>query len=141
MKATAIGDCDLHTFDQHGKPYTLRVKDVLYVPGAAKNLLSLTNLGEQGYQYIHSANNPGYPSGLHLPGSTMQKPRYIPLQVINGLSYIATRTDMHDPNGRMLTRANKYVQWHRNLGFMPMATLRKTKNVVEGCLTSLAVSQ
>jgi hypothetical protein len=37
MNATAIGDCELHTFDQHGKPYTLRCKDVLYVPGAAKN--------------------------------------------------------------------------------------------------------
>ena len=58
MKATAVGDCDLHTFDQHGRPYTIRLKDVLYVPGAAKNLLSLTSLGEQGYQYIHSANNP-----------------------------------------------------------------------------------
>ena len=135
MNATAIGDCDLHTFDQHGKPYTLRCKDVLYVPGAAKNLLSLTSLGEQGYQYVHSATNPAYPAGLHLPGSTVQKPRFIPLQVINGLSYLATRNDMHDPNGRMLTRANKYVQWHRNLGLMPMSTLRKTKTCVVGLET------
>jgi hypothetical protein len=132
MNATAIGDCELHTFDQHGKPYTLRCKDVLYVPGAAKNLLSLSSLSEQGYQYVHSALNPVFPPGLHLPGSSVQKPRFIPLQVINGLSYFATRNDMYDPNGRMLTRANKYVQWHRNLGFMPMATLRKTKDYVIG---------
>ncbi len=73
--------------------------------------------------------------GLHLPGSTVEKPRFIPLQVINGLSYLATRNDMHDPTGRMLTRANKYVQWHRNLGLMPMSTLRKTKPCVVGLET------
>jgi len=47
MNATAIGDCVLHTFDQHGRPYTLRCKDVLNVPGAAKNLSSLTSLGNK----------------------------------------------------------------------------------------------
>jgi hypothetical protein len=133
MRATAIGDCDLHTFDQHGKPYTLRMKDVLYVSGAAENLLSLTTLGDQGYQYIRSTRQQSCVS----PWSAFAwidsaEPKYIPLQLINGLSYIATRTDMHDPNGRVLTRTNKYVQWHRNLGFVPMATLRKAKNVVEG---------
>ncbi len=56
------------------------------------------------------------------------------------MSYIATCTNMHDPNGRILTRANQYVQWHRNLGFMPTATLRKTKKVVEG-LDALCDSQ
>ncbi len=50
------------------------------------------------------------------------------------MSYITTSTDVNDPNGRMLTRANKYVKWHRSLGFMQIATLRKAlaKNVVEG---------
>ena len=32
----------------------------------------------------------------------------------------------------MLTRANKYVQAHRNLGYMPMSALRKTKQFVLG---------
>ncbi len=32
----------------------------------------------------------------------------------------------------MLTRANMYVQWHRNLGFMSMTALRKTKQLVIG---------
>jgi len=132
MKATAVGDCQLHTFDQHGKPCIILCKDVLYVPGAAKNLLSLTSLGMQGYQYVHTATDPRYPPGLHLPTLSVATPRYVPLQIINGLSYIATRNDLHDSGGRMLTRNNKYLQWHRNLGFMPMATLRKTKQFVLG---------
>ena len=132
MKATAIGDCNLHTFDQNGKPWVIKCKDVLYVPGAAKSLLSLTALGLQGYQYVHTATDPNYPPGLHLPGTSAKNPRYIPLQIVNGLSYIATRNDFYDTGGRMLTRANKYVQWHRNLGFMPMAALRKTKQWVIG---------
>jgi hypothetical protein len=132
MKATAVGECHLHTFDQHGRPCLIKCTDVLYVPGASKNLLSLTSLGHQGYQYVHTASDPTYPPGLHLPGSTAAQPRYIPLQIINGLAYIATRNDLHDSNGRMLTRNNKFVQWHRNLGFMPMSTLRKTKMFVTG---------
>ena len=49
MIATGVGDCDLHVFDQHGKAAVIRLKDVLYVPGAAKNLLSTFCLGQQGY--------------------------------------------------------------------------------------------
>ncbi len=67
MKATVVGDCDLHSFDQHGKPQTLWLKDILYVPGAANNRLSMTSLGEYGYHYIHSSNNLAYRPGLHLP--------------------------------------------------------------------------
>jgi len=110
MKATAVGDCHLHTFDQQRKPCIILCKDVLYVPGAAKNLLSLTSLGMQGYQYVHTATDPSYPPGLHLPGSSVATPRYVPLQIINGPSYIATRNDLHDSGGGMLTRNNKYLQ-------------------------------
>jgi hypothetical protein len=48
MKATAVGECHLHTFDQAGRPCLIKCTDVLYVPGAPKNLLSLTSIGQQG---------------------------------------------------------------------------------------------
>jgi hypothetical protein len=132
MAATGVGDCDLHVFDQHGKAATIRLKDVLYVPGAAKNLLSTYCLGQQGYQFVADAVNPKFPPGLHFPAATATSDRYVVLHQVQNLSYIATRSDLHDTSGRMLTRANKYVVWHRKLGYMPMATLRKTKQCVTG---------
>ena len=140
MTATGVGDCDLHVFDQHGKPAIIHCKDVLYVPGAAKNLLSTYCLGKQGYQFVSESSSPKFPPGLHFPTSATKQDRYVVLQQVQNLSYIATRSDLHDTNGRMLTRANKYVVWHRKLGYMPMGLLRKTKSVVTG-LDDLADSR
>jgi len=132
MTATGVGDCDLHVFDQHGKAAIIRLKAVLYVPGAAKNLLSTYCIGQQEYQFVCEAKNPQFPPGLHFPKSSPNHTRYVPIHQVQNLSYIATRNDLHDSGGRMLTRANKYAVWHRKLGYMPMAALRKTKQYVTG---------
>jgi len=105
---------------------------VLYVPGTAKNLLSTHCIGQQEYQLVSEAKNPQFPPGLHFPKSSTNHGRYVPLHQVQNLSYIATRNDFHDSGGRMPTRANKYVVWHRKLGYMPMAALRKTKQYVTG---------
>ena len=132
MVARAVGDCDLHTFDQHNHPCVIHLKDVFYVPGVAKNLLSTYCLGQQGYQLVPEAKNPKFPPGLHLPRTPGQEDRYIPLHYVNGLAFIATRFDMQDSSGRMLTRSNKYLVFHKKLGFMPMSALRLTKQCVTG---------
>ena len=76
--------------------------------------------------------SPKFPPGLHLPRTPGQEDRYIPLHYVNGLAFIATRFDMQDSSGRMLTRSNKYLVFHKKLGFMPMSALRLTKQCVTG---------
>ncbi len=58
MTATGVGECDIHVFDQHGHPAVIRCKDVLYVPGVAKTLLSTYCLGKYGYRFVADAANP-----------------------------------------------------------------------------------
>jgi hypothetical protein len=43
---------------------------------------------------------------------------------------------MPDPNDCMLTRTNKYIRWHRNIGFMPMVTLCIAKDYMESLVAS-----
>ncbi len=132
MTATGVGECDLHVFDQHGHPAIIRCKDVLHVPGVAKNLLSTYYLGKQEYQFVADAANPKFPSGLHFPRASGKADQFVAVHQVQNLTYVALRNDLHDSNGRMLTCANKYVVWHRKLGFMPMSALRKTKACVQG---------
>ena len=81
---------------------------------------------------LFRSKNPRFPPCLHLPRTPGQEDRYIPLHYVNGLAFIATRFDMQDSSGRMLTRSNKYLVFHKKLGFMPMSALRLTKQCVTG---------
>ena len=132
MQATAIGDCDLHTLDNMGRPCVISCKDTLFVPGVAKNLLSSHCLGQMGYQAVSPSITPNFPPGLYLPPRKDARPRYVAFQVVHNLCYISTRNDLHDQSGRMLTRGNKYIVAHRKLGFMPMSALKQTKDCVIG---------
>ena len=133
MTATAVGDCDLHVTDQNGCPAVIPCKDVLYVPGVAKNLLSTHCLAQQNFQLVpKTAGVPKFQPGLHFPVTKRQNDRYVPLVYVNGLSYIATRNDMRDSSGRMLTRNNKYIEASRKLGHMSMEALKQTKDCVRG---------
>ncbi len=127
MTATGVGKCDL---DQHGHPAV--VKDVLYVPRVTKTLLSTYCMGKQGHHFVADAANPKFPPGLHFPRASGKANQFVALYQVQNLSYVATRNDLYDSNGHMLTRADNYVVWHRKLGFMPMSAIRKTKACVQG---------
>jgi hypothetical protein len=133
MTATGVGDYDLHVFDQHGKAALIRLKDVLYAPGAAKNLLSTHCIGHYEYQFVFGDKKPQFPSGPSF-SEVLYEPRSLctPSPGPKFVLHCHTYNDLHDPGARMLTRANKYVVWHRKLGYMPMAALRKTKQYVTG---------
>ena len=86
MTASGVGECDLHVFDQHGHPAVNRCKDVLYVPGVAKNLLSTYCLGKQGYQFVADAANPVFPPGLHFPRASGKANQFVALHQVQNLS-------------------------------------------------------
>ncbi len=71
----------VHVPNQHGKAAVLWLKDVLYAPGAAKNLLSTYCLDQQGYQFVADTATPKFPPGLHFPKTRAQQDRYVVLQM------------------------------------------------------------
>jgi hypothetical protein len=96
MKAVGMGDCDLHCVDNLGHPCVVTLKDVLYIPGATKNLISSACLGQHGYQTVLPSSNPIFNAGLYLPQKPTKKTRFILFETINNLFFIATRNDMTD---------------------------------------------
>jgi len=66
MDATAVGDCDLRVFDQHGHLCILHLKNVLYVPTVEHNLLSTICLGQQGYHFVPYVEKAVFPQGVFL---------------------------------------------------------------------------
>ena len=131
MKAIGVGDVDLHCVNNLGEQCIVTLKDVLHVPEAQKNLISVACLAQDGYQSVFPSSKPIFAPGLYLPNRKGNKQVYIPYQVVNNLFYLSSRNDLRDEQGP-ITRSNKYIVWSRKLGHMSLETLRQTKNCVSG---------
>ena len=101
--------------------------------------MSSSCVAQQGFQSVLPCPNGLFPPGLYCPRTSTvplkptQQARYIPLQTVNGLHYVATRSDMlgTDAN-RRLTRSNQCIVYSRKLGHIPLATLWETRQCVRG---------
>ena len=131
MKAIGVGDVDLHCVNNLGEQCVVQLKDVLHVPEAQKNLISVACLAQDGYQSVFPSVQPIFAAGLYLPKKKQAAQVYVPYQVVNNLFYLSSRNDLCDEQGP-ITRSNKYIVWSRKLGHMSLETLRQTKNCVSG---------
>jgi hypothetical protein len=74
-------------------------KKIHYVPEAGKNLIFAYCIGKDGYQVVLPSDNATFPPGVYCPrparrplkADSDQQPRYIPLQLVNGLNYVSNR--------------------------------------------------
>ena len=139
MEAIRIGDCEIHTLDNMGRPFKMILRDVLHVPGASRHIMSASCVAQQGFQSVLPCQNGVFPPGLYCPrtSTTLMKPtqqaRYIPFQTVNGLHYVATRSDMLGTDANLrLTRSNQCIVYSRKLGHIPLATLWQTRQCVRG---------
>ena len=102
MQAVGVGDCEAHVVDNMGCPFKLVLKDVLYVTEAGKNLMSSYCIGKDGYQAVLACENVLFPPGIYCPlpacrplkADSAQQPKYVPLQLVNGLNYLSSRAEI-----------------------------------------------
>jgi hypothetical protein len=112
-----------------GSPRAATRHPVLYVPEADKNLISPYCIGKDGYQVVLPSDNATFPPDVYCPrparrplkADSAQQPRYIPLQLVNGLNYVSNCADMGSVPP--LTRSNQVIVFSRKLGHMPLETL------------------
>ena len=90
MKAIGVGDVDLHCVNNLGEQCIVTLKDVLHVPEAQKNLISVACLAQDGYQSVFPSSKPIFAPGLYLPNRKGNKQVYIPYQVVNNLFYLSS---------------------------------------------------
>ena len=89
------------------------VKNVLHCPECTKSLLSVVRLGQQGNQVVFPAEGEWFAPGIYRKKRRdNDTPRCIPLQVVNGLCYVPTRTDFLSKDGFLTSIGNTYVNAH-----------------------------
>ena len=129
MLAIGVSDCLITTQSADGEQVKLICRDTLYVPEARRNLLSASKLAKDNFQVILPAQNPVYPPGIYCcrKGKTLTT-HLIPIIAVGTLFHIQTCANILIRRSERIE--NKWICWHRRLGYMPLATL---KNMVGSC--------
>ena len=129
LLAIGIGDCMITTQSADGEKVKLLCRDTLYVPEARRNLLSASKLAKDNFQVILPTPNPVFPPGIYncRKGKTSAA-HAIPIVAIGTLFHIQTCAEEEVRRSDRIE--NKWICWHRRLGYMPLETL---KNMIGSC--------
>ncbi len=65
IQAIGIGDCKITTQTENGELVNLILHDVLYVPDARRNLLSVGRLSQDRFQVVLPADNSIFRPGIY----------------------------------------------------------------------------
>ena len=131
LHAIGIGNCKIAVMTANGTLVNLLLHDVLYVPEARRNLLSVSKLSQDQFQVVMPANNSIFCPGIYncRKGKTSLE-HSIPIASVGNLFHVHTCSDAevkrHD------RPENKYILWHRRLGFMPLATIQQMIDSCQG---------
>ena len=129
LLAIGVGDCLITTQSADGEQVKLICRDTLDVPEARRNLLSASKLAKDNFQVVLPAQNPVHAPGIYncRKGKTTTA-HSIPIIAVGTLFHIQTCADNVIRRSERIE--NKWICWHRRLGYMPLETL---KNMVGSC--------
>ena len=84
--------------DSNGVARSLLLRDVLHVPEAGKNLISVSELSKSGYQCVLPSKSPVFPPGLYSgKKSSDGSLQHLPFDSVGSLFYLRTLCDLELP--------------------------------------------
>ena len=123
IQAIGIGNCKITTQTANGELVNLILHDVLYVPDARRNLLSVSKLSQDRFQVVLPADNSIFRPGIYnCRKSKSSVEQSIPIIPVGTLFHVQTCADAEIKRHDRVE--NKWICWHRRLGYMPLATIQ-----------------
>ena len=131
IQAIGIGNCQITTQTANGELVNLILHDTLYVPDARRNLLSVSKLAQDRFQVVLPADNSLFRPGIYNCRKMKSSVEHsIPIIPVGSLFHVQTCADAeikrHD------RAENKWICWHRRLGYMPLDTIQQMINTCQG---------
>jgi hypothetical protein len=131
IQAIGIGNCKITTQTANGELVNLILHDVLYVPDARRNLLSVSKLSQDRFQVVLPADNSIFRPGIYnCRKSKSSVEQSIPIIPVGTLFHVQTCADAEIKRHDRVE--NKWICWHRRLGYMPLATIQQMINSCQG---------
>jgi hypothetical protein len=126
-----MGNCQITILTASGELSTLVLHDVLYVPDARRNLLSVSKLAQDRFQTVLPSNDSIFCPGIYNCRKNKSSAEHsIPIVQVGNLFHVHTCADAeikrHD------RAENKWILWHRRLGYMPFDTIQQMINSCQG---------
>jgi hypothetical protein len=129
--AIGVGNCKITTQTANGELVNLILHDVLYVPDARRNLLSVSKLSQDRFQVVLPADNSIFRPGIYnCRKSKSSVEQSIPIIPVGTLFHVQTCADAEIRRHDRVE--NKWICWHRRLGYMPLATIQQMINTCQG---------
>ena len=129
--AIGIGNCQITTQAANGTFVNLILHDVLYVPEARRNLLSVSKLSQDRFQVVMPADNSIFRPGIYNCRKSKSSVEHsIPIVPVGSLFHVQTCADAEIRRHDRVE--NKWICWHRRLGYMPLATIQQMINTCQG---------
>ena len=131
LQAIGMGNCQITILTASGELSRLVLHDVLYVPDARRNLLSVSKLAQDRFQTVLPANDSIFCPGIYNCRKNKSSAEHsIPIVQVGNLFHVHTCADAeikrHD------RAENKWILWHRRLGYMPFDTIQQMVNSCQG---------
>jgi hypothetical protein len=131
IMAIGVGNCQITTQTASGELVNLVLHDVLYVPEARRNLLSVSKLSQDRFQVVMPAGNSIFQPGIYNCRKTKSSVEHsIPIIPVGSLFHVQTCADAEIRRHDRVE--NKWICWHRRLGYMPLATIQQMINTCQG---------
>ncbi len=110
---------------------TLVLHDVLYVPDARRNILSVSKLAQDRFQTVLPANDSVFCPGIFNCRKNKSSAEHsIPIVQVGNLFHVHTCADAeikrHD------RAENKWILWHRRLEYIQFDTIQQMINSCQG---------
>ena len=131
LQATGIGNCQITVMTSSGELTKLVLHDVLYVPESRRNLLSTSKLSQDRFQVVFPAKDSIFSPGIYNCRKHKSSVEHsIPIAHVGNLFHVHTCAEAeikrHD------RAENKWILWHRRLGYMPFDTIQQMVNSCQG---------
>ena len=131
IQAIGIGNCQITTQNANGELVNLILHDTLYVPDARRNLLSVSKLAQDRFQVVLPADNSLFRPGIYNCRPTKTSVEHsIPIIPVGSLFHVQTCADAEIKRHDRVE--NKWICWHRRLGYMPLDTIQQMINTCQG---------
>ena len=131
LLAIGIGTCQITTQNANGDLVNLICHDTLYVPEARRNLLSASKLAKDRFQVVLPAPDSVFPPGIYNCRKNKTSVAHsIPIVAIGSLFHVQTCSDAEIRRSDRVE--NKWVCWHKRLGYMPFDVLQHMIHSCQG---------
>ncbi len=130
IPAIGVGNCKITTQTANSELVKLILHDVLYVPDARQNLLSVNKLSQDQFLVLPADNSIFLPNIYNCRKSKSSVEQSIPIIPVGTLFHVQTCADAEIR--RHYRVENKWICWHQRLGFVPLATIQQKINTCQG---------